>query len=1279
MEKLLTKQIEEYRHRNRNEIFQLNKVNAEILYYLTKQGALEIAFKGINNFKDKLFRCLGLNDYNKRLYYGKNLMKELWESELGLGPYPFAEMLSEFQFGGQFWNGYRDHVLHQIKVYLLGLYLFFGCKRIRQLFNKTHEVSDFLIQWKIAALSHDHGYLFEAKGAEKNQWVIDKVMPVFDSILGYPLCSISTFIRDNKDLSVDDELKKKVFSSVRKRSITRGREEQIQSLFDIVRPNVRTAKDISKFKEIDLFGYLQDIGEKVRLAQDNSNSLKSYYDFAYQNAPSEKNGSFRDHGITSALFLLFQFNFNKYYYKTLNTAKPSEWRKVNLPSENTEYINSIIEISSQYEKHIIEAAKAVAIHNISPSIWDHSSENSYIWERDFGLTIQDFQITPDVNPLAFLLVLVDTLQDWDRPCFTDLSEKDLPKFQADQDLSITLDNDKIYLSFPNESSLKYDPFIELNKELTSKIDTDFINKILEKKAWNGIGICHLTKEAQEIESSCGIPANFVSSEKLKELISSSKKSEIFEYTAYLNTNRKEHLLTLLKHLSALANTKGGYFVIGIDEKGCVPHGIDRRTEIHDHDSLNDFISLFCSSSIDYFSGKKKILMNIDGVNTYRTFFVFYVPKNNNIVYFIRDSNVDGLETSIINKYEIYMRADSVSKNVSEELLYKIYCDTTSTIIKESLKDRWAYLNAKIPDGTEIQSIPGKLPTPDFESLFGRDQEKNEIYNFFSNRKVFSWTIDGIGGSGKSTLALDIARNIKMQTSAISSYKHKDNFKFDGIVWVSAKSCELDPESGIIPKFDTTITLEILLDEISDTIGWPDLKMVDLDEKIENILEYLEDTCLLIVIDNLETIPEGHQTELIDFIDNRIPPPSKIIYTTRTKFHRGHYSRIMELEHEDSLLLAKDIALSHNNFEILNDQELLNNIIGRTGGIPLGIKWLISRVCLGHSVAGSFEKLLDDKTLIRFCFEDTLKCLKENDEITLYAIALCDFIPTVENIEFITEFPNKIITESIERLVSFSLVKMHEGNLSLLPLTKDYALYQLNKNNTLAIRLKKNLEKVYQGDGYVFSNSIPANQIETMRLYKDAAREESKGNLDMACNKLEAAVTISEDDYVIKALAEVYDRLNRIPDAKDTYINYLNRFGEDFEVLKKLGKYAVDERDYDSSLKYLERALALNKEDKDLWYHRGRRELTFAYEYGQNSIQGVKFSRAAIKSFQNAIRNETKSNIDIHKNSQAYLNIARSYFFLFDPKTAYKFCAKAIELDSENKSIQAFLKKIQEYI
>ena len=55
---------------------------------------------------------------------------------------------------------------------------------------------DFLGQWKIAALSHDHGYVFEVEGVERNAAVMNKVLPVFNTLVGFPLSSISDDVRN---------------------------------------------------------------------------------------------------------------------------------------------------------------------------------------------------------------------------------------------------------------------------------------------------------------------------------------------------------------------------------------------------------------------------------------------------------------------------------------------------------------------------------------------------------------------------------------------------------------------------------------------------------------------------------------------------------------------------------------------------------------------------------------------------------------------------------------------------------------------------------------------------------------------------------------------------------------------------------------------------------------------------------------------------------------------------------------------------------------------------
>ena len=1247
-----TEQIEELRHRKGNEIFCLNKINAEIVYFLDKTSNLVEPFKGVENYRELIFRCLGSNDHSKRMLHGKKLMKELWEAEIGIGPYPFSEILSLFEFGGKFWDGYRDHVLHQIKVYLLGLYLFFGCKKIRLLF-KNNTANDFLKQWKIASLSHDHGYLFEAKGAETNQWVIDKVMPVFDLKMGFPISSLSESIRNTKKNQHKTTLKSEIYSSLKKRGITKAREDQIQNHLNIVRPQVRTIGDLCSFKSSNLFDLIDDIGRTTNLSIKKKRTLESYYDFASKYSPSEKIDSFRDHGITSALFLLLQLKYHEYFYTALFNTKTDIWNKIGLPKENLHVLTNILGVFNLYKNHIIEASKAVAVHNITANIWNQNDKLLEIAEKDFGLTLQDYRVVPESNPLAFLLILADTLQDWDRPCFTGLSTSDLPKFQADQDLSINLDNENIHISFPNEKNLSFDPYDTLLKELSGKIDSNFVKSFLQKSAWKGLGICKLTKEAEEIESSCRVSSNFVTSTKLKQLISISQKSEIFEYTLFLNTKNQSDFLKLLKHIVAFANTNGGYFVVGIDENGCVAKGIDDRTYIHGSENLNDLINLYCSRQIEYFKGKKKILITKNGKKTYKTFFVFYVPKNENRVYFIRDGKVFDSNKLLFKKFDVPKRSE------------------TKTELPNGKK------NDSLASCSDSPKIPGELPKPDFDKLIARENEKLELLDFLNNRKVFAWTVDGVGGSGKSALSLDVATKIQQHEALLLENDY--NLDFEGIVWVSAKSCELNPQLGIVPKFDTTVTLEILLDKIADVLDLPELKYIDIEEKTSTVLEFLEETRLLIIIDNLESIPETHQIEIIKFIESKLPPPSKVIYTTRTKFHRGYSTKIMELSHDEAVLLSKNIALKNENFELVHNKNLINSVVERTGGIPLGIKWLISRICAGYKFSVSFDELLEDKTLVQFCFEDTLKYLEDNDEVALYSIALCDFSPHLKDIEIISGLSSEKLKNCVELLESFSLIKVYEGDITLLPLTKDYALYQLNKNEVLAAKLQKNMEKIYRGSDYKISNEIPANEIVSMNLYKKAAFDESQGDLKTACEKLEKALSLSEKDYIMKSLAGIYERLTRVDDAIELFNKYLEKFGDDYTILKKIAQYCVKNHDHLGALGYVTRALAIKSDDKDLWHHKGRRELTLAFENGKDTQRGLKFCNSAILSFKNGIREPEKSKLDMHYNAITYYNMARAYFWKFETNKAYDACIMGLEKDQHNTKLNSFIQKVKEYL
>jgi hypothetical protein len=124
----------------------------------------------------------------------------------------------------------------------------------------------------------------------------------------------------------------------------------------------------------------------------------------------------------------------------------------------------------------------MALHNIEGKIWDIGDAASS------GLTLGNFRVhltTPAKQaPLAFLLRLVDTLQDWDRPRFRPLKDGERPAL-TDQDISITASGGKLRLHFPADKAFTEpatNPKSQYSKAraaLTDSLQEDAVERLVE--------------------------------------------------------------------------------------------------------------------------------------------------------------------------------------------------------------------------------------------------------------------------------------------------------------------------------------------------------------------------------------------------------------------------------------------------------------------------------------------------------------------------------------------------------------------------------------------------------------------------------------------------------------------------------------------------------------------------------------------------------------------------------------------------------------------------------
>ena len=149
--------------------YELQGIDAQIYRFLNNRKIISKIFEGIKDFDDRLLRSLGSMREEESQRESIELIKDLWNQEKGLPAYPIFKQPAQAQLEA-FYEVYFDHLVPMLRVYLLGIYLYYGCEPLRvEVLNEFENDEEFLLAWKIAALFHDLGYVFlTKKGKQSN-------------------------------------------------------------------------------------------------------------------------------------------------------------------------------------------------------------------------------------------------------------------------------------------------------------------------------------------------------------------------------------------------------------------------------------------------------------------------------------------------------------------------------------------------------------------------------------------------------------------------------------------------------------------------------------------------------------------------------------------------------------------------------------------------------------------------------------------------------------------------------------------------------------------------------------------------------------------------------------------------------------------------------------------------------------------------------------------------------------------------------------------------------
>ena len=413
---------------------------------------------------EDLRRCLSATLTETRSKLSHRLLMRLWDTDGFLSFKPLIEHLADLEQDRAFYKYYRDHLNHEVLLFLLGAYIYFNCQTFRDKINdemlelyedkvsnqylqgvKDNLAGEFLFRWKLISTFHDIGYLFEVdpfedKANNQTRWkkeLIEKSFSVVDKfrenfLYDYFLQTLEVKSRPGLDAKAarcahEDEVKGLAKQIGR---ILTPYPTTIKSEEDLL--NLSTAGPYSKTFEL--------ISQYVKPNHIGRDLIRNYFYLCGSTEVLGQRAPFYDHGIMSALVFLKTTDIQRHYLKEISDKDFSG----NLLYKNSRVRNALLRQSTREHLDVTQffirfshVAGAIALHNIWPHLYTKEQCENFdkTDKREGGSIAEAFYTEPDdapgrylisldENPLSYLTSLADTLQDWDRHSFRRLSFTD---------------------------------------------------------------------------------------------------------------------------------------------------------------------------------------------------------------------------------------------------------------------------------------------------------------------------------------------------------------------------------------------------------------------------------------------------------------------------------------------------------------------------------------------------------------------------------------------------------------------------------------------------------------------------------------------------------------------------------------------------------------------------------------------------------------------------------------------------------------------------------------
>ena len=287
--------------------------------------------------------------------------------------------------------------------------------------------------------------------------------------------------------------------------------------------------------------------------------------------------------------------------------------------------------------------------------------------------------------------------------------------------------------------------------------------------------------------------------------------------------------------------------------------------------------------------------------------------------------------------------------ITDELIRRVRTDELQ--IQGSQVSQLELLNDAL--SRTIQNLPARRYT----RLIGREDEIATILDHLRNPDPTApliIAITALGGIGKTALAYEVAERAMLEKL------------FNGLVWESAKSEELEGTKILTLAIPLSLSLESLIRAIASQLGYDNVLQLPPNEQLVRIRNILRNGSYLLVVDNLETV-EAYE-ELARQLHSLLSPaqsshPSKALITSRERFTIPllYEYHIRGLSKPASVEFIQAEAYNRDALGMLKaGPRLLDRMYAVTYGMPLAMKLLVSQFIAGIPLDTELDRLQDAK-------------------------------------------------------------------------------------------------------------------------------------------------------------------------------------------------------------------------------------------------------------------------------------------------------------------------------